>query len=293
VAVSGSDVYVGGYFTAAGGVEANNIAKWNGSVWSALGSGIDGPVLALAVSGSNVYAGGSFRTAGSEARSIAKWNGSNWSALGAGVNALGFGIGRYSVSALAVSGSDVYAGGGFTTEIGSAANRIAKWNGSSWSALGSGVNGDVVALAVSGSDLYAGGGFTTAGGSAANYIAKWNGSSWSALGSGMNDRVLALAVSGSDLYAGGAFTTAGGKVSAYVARAVVYPPVLALEPDGSGGYFIHFSGVPGTAYRLQRAATLARPWDPSAPHTAPASGRVEFRDTSPAPGQTFYRVVQP
>ena len=46
-----------------------------------------------------------------------------------------------SVYALAVSGSDLYAGGEFTTAGGSAANYIAKWNGSSWSALGSGMNG--------------------------------------------------------------------------------------------------------------------------------------------------------
>jgi hypothetical protein len=109
----------------------------------------------------------------------------------------------------------------------------------------------------------------------------------------MNSTVSALAVSGSDLYAGGWFTTAGDKASAYLAKAVVYPPVLALEPDGSGGYFIRFSGVPGTAYRLQCASVLTGPWDSSAPQTAPASGRVEFRDTSPAPGQTFYRAVQP
>jgi trimeric autotransporter adhesin len=94
------------------------------------------------------------------------------------------------VNALAVSGSTLYAGGDFTTAGGSAANYIAQWNGSSWSALGSGMNSDVYALAVSGSTLYAGGDFTTAGGSAANYIAQWNGSSWSALGSGMNGAVL-------------------------------------------------------------------------------------------------------
>jgi hypothetical protein len=47
---------------------------------------------------------------------------------------------RPYVSALAVSGSTLYAGGEFTTAGGSAANNIAQWNGSSWSALGSGMN---------------------------------------------------------------------------------------------------------------------------------------------------------
>ena len=43
-------------------------------------------------------------------------------------------------SALAVSGSTLYAGGDFTTAGGNAANYIAQWNGSSWSALGSGID---------------------------------------------------------------------------------------------------------------------------------------------------------
>src|SRR5439155_2718363 len=123
-----------------------------------------------------------------------------------------------------VSGSDVYAGGGFTRGGGSSTYYVANWDGGSWTALGSGMGGigffvSVHALAVSGSDLYAGGRFRTAGGSPANNFAKWNGSSWTELGSGMNDTVFALAVSGSDVYAGGDFTTAGGRLSAYIASA--------------------------------------------------------------------------
>jgi hypothetical protein len=165
LAVSGSDLYVGGDFTTAGGSAATNIAKWNGSSWSALGPGMNHGVSALAVSGSDLYAGGEFTTAGgSAATGIAKWDGSSWSALASGVNG--------AVSALAVSGSDLYAGGWFTTAGGNAASRIAKWDGSSWTALGSGMNGGVSAVAVSGSDLFAGGWFTTAGGKASASIAR-------------------------------------------------------------------------------------------------------------------------
>ena len=214
------NLYIGGEFTVVGDIFANNIAEWNGSSWSALGSGMNGSVSALAVSGSTLYAGGEFGTAGNiAANGIAQWNGGSWSALGSGIYG--------SVSALAVSGGTLYAGGYFTTAGGNPANYIAQWNGGSWSALGSGISGGdangpyVSALAVSGGTLYAGGDFTSAGGSPANYIAQWNGSSWSALGSGMGGSypsVRALAVSDSTLYAGGYFTNAGGTAANAIAQ---------------------------------------------------------------------------
>jgi hypothetical protein len=212
IAISGSDVYVGGIFLTAGGVNANRIAKWNGTSWSALGSGLDNEVRAIAVSGSDVYAGGGFQDAGgTNVNNIAKWNGTSWSALGSGIN-------NGHVFSIAISGGDVYAGGSFTNAGGPSANRIAKWNGLSWSALGSGMDQSVYAVAISGSDVYAGGLFTIAGGTSANRIAKWNGASWSALSSGMNGGVLDIAVSGSDVYAGGEFTTAGGTNVKYTAK---------------------------------------------------------------------------
>jgi hypothetical protein len=253
LAVSGADVYAGGDFTNAGGSTANYIAKWDGKSWTALGSGMGGPVVALAVSGSNVYAGGFFSSAGGIAANVAKWDGSAWTALGSGVSSSPIGGGY--VYALAVSGSDVYAGGRFTKAGGGTAYGIAKWNESSWSALGSGLNDDVWALAASGSDVFAGGHFK-ASGSATNYIAKWDGSSWSALGSGMNNYVWALAVSGSDLYAGGTFSTAGGKLSAYIARAYQLAlPAISLLRSGNG-VLLSWASVDTAGFALEQTGAL-------------------------------------
>ena len=260
LAVSGSDLYAGGDFTSASGVPANHIACWNSSTWSPLSGGLNGRVRALAVSSSDLYVGGDFTSAaGAPANRIAKWNGSIWETLGSG---LGTGIGDEYVSALAVSGRDLYASGYFTSAGGVPANSIAKWNGSTWETLGSGLKGSVAALAMSGSDLYVGGGFTSAGGVPANRIAKWNGSNWSALGSGLDGdyltQVRTLAISDNNLYVGGWFTTAGGNPAQNIARwdgstwsalgSGMNNSVGALAVSGSdlyvGGDFTSAGGIP-------------------------------------------------
>ena len=76
------------------------------------------------------------------------------------------------------SGPALYVGGDFTTAGGVAANHIAKWDGSSWSPLGSGMNFVVRALTVFDDGtglaaLYAGGAFASAFDSGDSYLAKW------------------------------------------------------------------------------------------------------------------------
>lgn len=140
------------------------------------------------------------------------------------------------VKALAVfddrteAGPALYVGGLFLQIGGIAANRIAKWDGRTWSTLDVGMSGPVYTLTVfddgTGPALYAGGNFTNAGRVSANNIAKWNGSIWSPLGTGpangTNNTVLALTgarIGGvSALYVGGSFSIAGGTLVNAVAQ---------------------------------------------------------------------------
>lgn len=266
LAVSGTNLYAGGSFTTAGFTTVNNIARWNGSTWSAMG-GMNHTVEALAVSGTNLYAGGWFTMAGfTAANSIARWNGSSWSALGSGMS----GATVNPVYALAVSGTNLYAGGLFPT-AGSQQGvvSIARWNGTAWASLGYGVGAgpnyypSVMSLTASGNDLYAGGDFTSAGGVAANRIARWDGSKWSALGSGMSGNVLALAISGNELYAGGNFTSAGEKTAAYVARANILFSVAPgrftnmIHSPTAGFSCMFVDATIGQTYRIQTSPDLS------------------------------------
>jgi len=171
-------LYLGGNFTTIGGVAASRIAAWNGSIFIALSSGVNGTVNALAINPVDgvLFLGGNFTTAGgSSAVRIASWDGSVFSALSSGAN--------NQVFALAVSSTGLlYVGGNFTV-IGGVTTRVASWNGVAFSSLGSGVNSGVFSLAV-GADsmLYVGGAFNVAGGiTLADRVARWNGYSWAHL----------------------------------------------------------------------------------------------------------------
>ena len=215
------NLYVGGRFSIAGNVTAKNIAKWNGSTWSALGSGLDYNdnsmhINAMAVdSAGNLYVGGYFfwNAGGVAVNNIAKWNGSTWSALGSGLTS--------TVKALAVdSVGNLYAGGGSLCSPACHWGYVSKWNGTSWSSVGAGMNGPVKAVVIDPSGrLYAGGLFGTAGELSVNYIARWDGNSWNSLGSGMNSSVHALTFdSNGNLYAGGYFDSAGGVSAKRIAK---------------------------------------------------------------------------
>jgi hypothetical protein len=199
-------VFVGGNFLNAGGLpDADYIAKWDGSAWSALGTGMNNRVAALLLRDNTLYAGGAFIQAGGQLVSrVARWDGSNWQALGGGLG--------NTVNALADYQGSLVAGGRFTkTGDNTWVNYIAAWNGSAWIPLDQGLNGEVFTLAVFDGYLYAGGSFTGAdsqGGG--DYLARWDGTIWSAVpGSNLNGAVRCMLSEDGLLTVGGEFTAAG------------------------------------------------------------------------------------
>lgn len=180
--VTGGDLYVGGYFTKAGGVAAMNVARWNGQSWSSLGSGLDKMAYTLLVlPNGDLIAGGTFQFAGGiSAKGVARWNGSEWSAMGDGLTRLS----TDTVRALAIlPNGDIIAGGVFSSSNGSPANYLARWDGQSWTPVGGGTNNYVYSLGVlPNGDLVAGGTFTKAGSLSASYVARWDGANWNTVG---------------------------------------------------------------------------------------------------------------
>jgi len=160
-------------------VPANNIARWDGSSWSALGSGIGDPnsynqISALAVSDTGeLFAGGSFSKAGGvNVNNLAKWDGHNWSAL-AVIRPVPCSRCRCA-DRMSMSAAIYRSRNGFRQRTNRTMGRQTmerarhrRW----WRRVRLRQrHHDRFAGA-----LYAGGNFTEAGGAGASYVAKWNG----------------------------------------------------------------------------------------------------------------------
>ncbi len=254
---SGEALYVGGVFTAAGGVPVTGIARWDGLAWSDVGGGVTGAVRAMAVhddgTGPALYAAGRFSVAGGQtAFNIAHWDGDAWSPVGTGLTEVS---GRPAVVSLAVyddgTGPVLVAGGDFDGPAGGSAlqlTNIAQWNGREWQPLGAGVQSTtstapaVQAMAVHdagrGPELFVGGVLTMADGLVTNYLARWNGSEWAAVGDGLEAPVYALTTyddgGGRKLYAGGAFIEIDGDEVNHVARLDGCAGDCLADLDGDG-----------------------------------------------------------
>ncbi len=198
----GPALYVGGYFDSVNGITANNIARWDGQNWEALGTGLPltsdqlWGVNELIVyddgSGPELYAGG-FEFEGFDG--IARWDGSVWSSVGTFTTDP---FGQDQIHTLAVhddgQGDALFMGGSFLMDtvdgVPASIGGVARFKGGTWSGLGAGLSSfgnalevNLNSLAIFGGNLIAGGGFDKAGTTDVKALAQWNGTTWSAVGS--------------------------------------------------------------------------------------------------------------
>lgn len=197
------DLVLGGDFQTVDGVSGNHVIRRSGTTWLPLGSGTDNSVNALTVWNGSLVAAGTFSNAGgASANNIALWNGSIWQSLGSGTSG---GVPNGRVNALCTFGPDLVAAGDFTSAGGASANRIARWNGTTWQPFAGGFqpgvgNWGVGNVAVFNNELYAAGGFISAdGNSNIKGLARWDGATWQAVGSLSNASHISLTVFGGQL----------------------------------------------------------------------------------------------
>jgi hypothetical protein len=217
IAEDSTYIYFGGGFLNFDNIAAaDRIVRYNKqtATYSALGSGLNGDVISLAIApNGDLYIAGAFTNAGGVAAAdyITRWDGSNYNAVGTPLT------GAAAITAVEVIKFDLlgnlYIGGTFSNwaDI-AAADGIVKWDGSAYSAVGTGTASTVNTIGVfSDNTLIIGGNFTTFSGVSASRIVLWDGTTATAIGTGLDTFVNDIVIAPGDIaYIGGAFTVANG-----------------------------------------------------------------------------------
>lgn len=288
---SGTRLWAGGSFTSAGGVAVAQLAGWNGSTWSALpssngqlatGSSIDALCVHDDGSGPALYVAGDLNHTSLSSRGILRWSEGAWHDVANTWSG--------AVKAMTVhddgSGPALYTVGPLTISVSGPTLNVAKWDGTSWTGLGSGIASAELRAVVEHDDgtgraLYVGGFFGSAGGSPAAGVARWRSGAWEPVGDGFTQFVRALTTfdrgSGErpELIAVGSFTqTASGTVARRVAAWNG-----AAWSEISGG----ISGAPG-ATDVRCVAT----WDDSGGRDLYVGG--EFQSAGAVVSSNFARL---
>ena len=232
--VFADELIVGGSFTTAGPIRAGNIARWNGSQWTAMGAGLTssvsrwdiGSVECVAIYDGQWVAGGNFNRSGDTLLGgIAAWDGQEWQPLGGGFNG--------TVRGLAVHAGLLVAVGDFDVAAGLPAQHVAAWDGRLWRALATDMVDEVqwspevrpedppprvLSVASFHGDLYIGGSFTRINGMPIRDIARWTNGTWLPVGPGTYGDVTSLQVHDDALIVGGSFTRVGEMPAPGLAR---------------------------------------------------------------------------
>ena len=254
--------------------EDPGIAAWDGTHWSALGSGLGGTQIWLGEYQGDLIAAGwltAVRPTGS-IQKVARWNGTTWSAIGTGAPDFATSIQQFrtdlfigstdipgifrwngstwsavpgaeqgtSVFALGTTTDSLVAGGQFDGSTGMPSPNVAFWDGTAWRAAGAGVNSFVYATTTWNGRVVIGGQFTASGAAPLPGVAIWDGASWQPLGSNVEE-VERLRVIQGELYASGDFKLPDGSTVETVARYV--GPDWELLGSGSNNYIFEAYGT--------------------------------------------------
>jgi hypothetical protein len=204
---------VGGRFNTAGRVGASSIGEWGGGEWRALGAGFNASVSRLLMFDQKLIAAGGFtlQTADGHANGVASWDGEEWSPLGSGFDRDQGSSSVIDVTAMSKYRGELIVAGDFTHAGDVRVDGVARWNGSRWASVGTGVAIPsnqpypyVYSLAQYGEELVAVGGFRQIGGVPSRGVAAWNGERWRTLEGVRNLSSLVGAIEfDGELYVGG------------------------------------------------------------------------------------------
>ncbi len=240
---------IAGEFTEAGGMPVNNVVRWDGAGFLAMGNGVAGTITCGVVLGDDVYLGGYSLNGNHD---LAHWDGTQWSYSTVFQGKLP------QTTALFAHQGSLYAAG---ISVGFAGSDYAvqMLSNGAWEPMGEGFDQVVSALAWHEGQLVAGGQFTTSAGPSGGimqHVATLGGSGWAQLADGLDAKVNVLLSVGDTLYAGGtillnitprfglARISGGGapwqpllpNAASYVNNAPGPAEVMALAPTGAGLY---------------------------------------------------------
>ncbi len=285
LAVSETNIYVGGYFTSIGGSFRTNLAAvslvngfatpWNPNP--------DGQIVSMAIAGNTVFIAGTFTNIAGFARNSlvaldasagtpTTWNPDPHPPL--------------QVNRLLVDNGALFVAGGFTNLFGQNRNTAASFDLATGAITGWNPNviaGAVATLAVQSGRVYLGGSFRSVNGVPRQSLAAFDlntgvATSWNP---GVSGAVSALALAGQSLYLGGFFTQIGvqprtnlaavdiatGQVASWSAE--LRGKVNALAIAGSnvyiGGEFASIAGQARTNLAAISFDGTVRSWNPDAP----------------------------
>jgi len=231
-------LYMAGTFDYYLGDSTYMIKKFDGTGFTAeipyCFSGDGGVVYSMAFYRDTLYVGGFYDLLSCNGfSSLGKWNGTNLQMLSPAFANHGA---NCNILAMVEFQGELYIGGYFLQSDGYAGNFIMKWNGSTFSPVGSGMNNRVRCMKVHNNKLYVGGDFTTAGGLVSNCVAMWDGSNWHSMTTetfdvvtGASPSVEALAVYHDTLIVGGYFKSINGDTTCR--RVAKYNAALTGVPE--------------------------------------------------------------